>query len=368
MARCKIDKVAVRGVVCAVPGKPHNVDEFGAAFDPQEVEKIKSTVGLRQVYRVQEGQTAGDLCTEAANVLLIDLGWDRDSVDGLIMVTQCPDYVCPATACVVHGKLALSASTFAYDVNLGCSGYVYGLWMASQAIASGTAKRVVLLAGDTISRSLSPEDKSVAMLFGDAGTATALEFDVSASPMSYVLGTDGSGYANLIMRGGGFRMRPTPEAFARTKGEDGSVRSPMDLYMDGLAIFNFTLQRVGPLVSETLALQGWSAQQVDAFLFHQANAFMLKTLAKKMKLPTDRVPLNIGKYGNTSMSSIPLLMADDFSERLRGDKPQNLLLAAFGIGYSWAAVAATLSGIKTAKVISTEATAECLIHSTSAAS
>jgi len=357
LAHCRISNVAIRGVVCMVPGKPRKVEEFGGAFDAEEVQKIKNTVGLRQVYRVPPGQTAGDLCNEAANALLDDLGWDRNSVDGLIMVTQFPDYICPATACVAHGKLGLSVSAFAYDVNLGCSGYVYGLWMASQAVASGTAKRVLLLAGDTSSQVLSPEDKSVAMLFGDAGTATALEFDTSASVMSYMLGTDGTGYENLIVPAGGFRQRPTAEAFVRTKGNDGGVRSPMEIYMDGLAIFNFTLQRVGPLVRDTLELHGWETEQVDGFLFHQANGFMLTTLAKKMKLPIDRVPLNIGKYGNTSMSSIPLLLADDFSERLRESTPQNLLLAAFGIGYSWAAMATTLSRLTSAKVIGLEARA-----------
>jgi 3-oxoacyl-[acyl-carrier-protein] synthase-3 len=357
MAQCRISNAAIRGVVCAVPGEPHNVEEFGGAFDPVEVQKIKGAVGLRQVYRVQPNQTAGDLCTEAANALLDDLEWDRDSVDGLIMVTQCPDYVCPATACVVHGKLGLSPSTFAYDVNLGCSGYVYGLWMASQAVASGTAKRVLLLAGDTLSRVLSPDDKSVAMLFGDAGTATALEFDTSASIMSYIMGSDGAGYESLIIPAGGFRKRPTPETFVRSKGEDGAMRSPMDLYMDGLSIFNFTLQHVGPLVRDTLSLHGWKTEQVDGFLFHQANGFMLKTLMKKLKLPADRIPINIGKYGNTSVSSIPLLLADDFSARLGGDTPQHLLLAAFGIGYSWAAVATTLSGLKVARVISSQVAA-----------
>jgi 3-oxoacyl-[acyl-carrier-protein] synthase-3 len=273
------------------------------------------------------------------------------------MTTQTPDYICPATTCVVHGRLGLSASTFAYDVNLGCSGYVYGLWLASQAVASGTAKRVLLLAGDTLSRVLSPEDKSVAMLFGDAGTATALEFNTSASIMSYTMGSDGTGYENLMIPVGGFRLRPTPEAFVRTKGEDGAMRSPMDLYMDGLAVFNFTLQRVGPLVRDTLALHGWKTEQVDGFLFHQANGFMLNTLIRKLKLPADRVPINIGKYGNTSMSSIPLLLADDFSERLCGDTQQHLLLAAFGIGYSWAAVAITLFMLQVAKVIKLEVTA-----------
>jgi 3-oxoacyl-[acyl-carrier-protein] synthase-3 len=335
------------------------VEQFASAFGAEEVAKVKSTVGLRQLHRVGPHQTAGDLSVEAANALLTDLDWDPKSIDGVIMVTQFPDYFCPATACVVHGKLGLSASAFAFDVNLGCSGYVYGMWLASQAVASGTAKRVLLLASDTPSRVLSPEDKSVALLFGDAGTATALELEASALPMSYVLGSDGVGYENLIVRAGGFRMRPTPEAFDRIKCEDGNVRSPMELYMDGLAIFNFTLQRVPALVRDTLEAHGWEIGQVDGFLCHQANAFMLRTLGKKMKLPVDRMPINIGKYGNTSMCSIPLLLADDYSERVRGSEPQKLLLASFGVGYSWAALAATLGEFKTARVINTEVTTKC---------
>jgi 3-oxoacyl-[acyl-carrier-protein] synthase-3 len=349
-------------VVCAVPGIPHNIEEYGGAFDTHEIEKIKDAVGVRQVYRVDPGQTAGDLCMEAATTLLDDLGWDRYSVDGVIMVTQSPDYFCPATACVIHGKLGLNVSAFAYDVNQGCSGYVYGLWMAAQAISSGSAKRVLLLAGDTLSQTLSPEDKSVAMLFGDCGTATALELDSSTAALSFVLGSDGAGYQNLIIPGGAYRMRPTQKMFVRTKGEDGSMRSPLELYMDGIAIFNFTLERVSPLVTDVLELHGWGKEDVNGFLFHQANDFMLKTLVKKMKLPVDRVPLNIAKYGNTSMSSIPLLLADDFSKRLRSGTPQNLLLAAFGIGYSWAAVALVLSGIMCARVISTKVKASCTTH------
>lgn len=354
MAQCRISNVAIRGLVCAVPGEPHNVEEFGGAFDPQEVEKTKFTVGLRQLYRVKDGQTAGDLCAAAACALLDDLGWDRHSIDGVIMVTQFPDYFNPATACVIHGKLGLSSSCFAFDVNLGCSGYVYGLSIASQAIASGMARRVLLLAGDTPSLTISPEDKSVAMLFGDAGTATAIEFDECAAPIAFVLGSDGSGYKNLLVPAGAFRNRPTPDAFMRCKGVDGNVRSAMDTYMDGMEIFNFTLQRVGPLVNQVLELQGWTLEQVEAFVMHQANAFLLKTLIRKMKLPVDRVPINIGKYGNTSMCSIPLLLADDLREKVLGDIPYPMLLVGFGIGYSWGASAVTLSGLRTARVIQTE--------------
>ena len=139
----------------------------------------------------------------------------------------------------------------------------------------------------------------------------------------------------------------------------------MDLYMDGLAVFNFTLQRVAPLVRDTLALHGWTADDVDRYVFHQANAFMLKTLAKKLKLSEDKLPMNIGTYGNTSVSSIPLLLADKLSERICGQQPQKLLLAGFGIGYSWAAAALTLSGLKIAEVIRTKEGSSCLTSQTS---
>ena len=151
-------------------------------------------------------------------------------------------------------------------------------------------------------------------------------------------------------------MRPTPDTFVRSKGEDGNVRSAMDLFMDGLEIFNFTLRRVPPLLSRTLELHGWTKDQVDKFVMHQANAFLLKALAKKMRLPADRVPINIGKYGNTSLSSIPLLLADDLSDDIRGNRPKNLVMVAFGIGYSWSALTTTLSNVNTARVMSTEMT------------
>jgi 3-oxoacyl-[acyl-carrier-protein] synthase-3 len=349
LAQCRISDVAIRGVVCVVPGAPHDIEEFGDAFDPHEVEKIKKTVGLSSVHRVRAGQTTGDLAIEAANILIADMAWERDSIDGIILVTQTPDYTCPATACVVHGKLGLKTGAFAFDVNQGCSGYVYGLWLAVQTVSSGAAKRMILLGGDTPSRFISPLDKSVAMLFGDAGTATALEFEPLAPPLSFVLGSDGTGYENLFIPAGGFRSRPSVQSFERAVGIDGNLRSPMDLYMEGLAIFNFTLQRVPTLVKETLQFHGWEIPDVDGFLFHQANGFILKTLANK--LPLDRVPTNISKYGNSSVSSIPLLLADDWSKRVQSEQPQNLLLSGFGIGYSWAAAAITISNLKTAKVV-----------------
>lgn len=351
MAGTTIQGVAVRGVVCAVPGEPVSVYESGSAFSAAEIDQVAKTVGLRQTYRVPAGQTAGDLCIAAAEALLEDLGWDRASIDGVVLVTQNPDHFLPATACIAHGRLGLPDRAMAFDVGMGCSGYVYGLWMSAQFVSAGTCKRILLLAGDTPSQVISPEDKSVAMLFGDAGSATALEFDASAPPMSFVLGTDGSGAKNLVVPTGAFRQRPNPSHHERIADEDGSRRSPLELYMDGLAVFNFTLKRVPALVRDTIAQAGWDAAAIDAYLFHQANGFILGKIAKKLGLDEARVPVNIDRYGNTSMASIPLLMVDDLAARLTRPDATRVLMAAFGVGYSWAGAAVTLSGLHAARLV-----------------
>jgi 3-oxoacyl-[acyl-carrier-protein] synthase-3 len=223
--------------------------------------------------------------------------------------------------------------------------------MTAQFVASGACRRVLLLAGDTPSQAISSEDKSVAMLFGDAGSATALELDPSAPDIAFVLGTDGSGAQNLVIPAGGFRQRPLPEHHERVAGDDGSRRSPLELYMDGLAIFNFTLKRVPALVRDTLAQAGWQQDEVDAFLFHQANGFILGKIGKKLGLDPTRVPVNIDRYGNTSMASVPLLLVDDVADRIRSDDGARVLMAGFGVGYSWAGAAVQLARLESARLV-----------------
>jgi 3-oxoacyl-[acyl-carrier-protein] synthase-3 len=351
MAGATIKGVAVRGVVCAVPGEPVSVYESGRAFATADIDQVAKTVGLKETYRAAPGQTAGDLCLAAAEALLADLGWERDSVDGIILVTQNPDHFSPATACIVHGKLGLPDHAVAFDVGMGCSGYVYGLWMSSQFVAAGTCKRLLLLAGDTPSQAISSEDKSVAMLFGDAGSATALEFDAGAPDMAFVLGTDGTGAQNLVIPAGGFRQRAEPSHHERVVCDDGIRRSPLELQMDGLAIFNFTLKRVPTLVRDTLAQAGWESSDPDAYLFHQANGFILGKIAKKLGLDPERVPVNIDRYGNTSMASVPLLLVDDVADRVRAPGGARVLMAGFGVGYSWAGAAVTLRGLESARLV-----------------
>jgi len=342
-----LNNVAVRGVVAALPGDPMSIRDVESTLTPEEMDKVSATVGLKSLHRTTESQTAGDLCTLAARRLLEGLGWDPASDDGIFLVTQTPDHFLPATACIVHRELGLSDHCLAFDIALGCSGYVYGLWTAAQFVFTGSCKRVLLLAGDTISKLISPRDRSVSVLFGDAGSATALEFDPAASAMALVGGSDGSGAENLCVPAGAFRNPPSAETSADCTDEQGNTRSQQNLSMDGLAIFNFTLQRVPPLVNAVTQLRGWQIPEVDLYVFHQANGFILKKMAKKLNIRDEQAPVNIEKYGNTSMTSMPLVIADAAAERLRSPKPVKTVMAGFGVGYSWAALATEISNLMT---------------------
>ena len=347
MARCTINNVAIRGVVGALPGDPLSIRDVPSTLTVEEIEKVSATVGLRDLYRTSHLQTAGDLCISAARSLLAALRWDPASVDGIFVVTQTPDHFLPATAFIAHRELTLSEHCIAFDIGLGCSGYVFGLWTAAQFLVTGSCKRILLLAGDTISKLISPGDKSVAVLFGDAGSATALEIDAAAGPMAFVGGSEGTGAENLCVPGGAFRAMPCSEIFAEQTDEFGNTRSQRNLAMDGLAIFNFTLQRVPALVNAVTELRGWRMSEVDLFVFHQANGFMLKSIAKKLKLRDEQAPINIGRFGNTSMASMPLLMADSAAKRLRSSQPAKVVVVGFGVGYSWAALAMEMSNLVT---------------------
>jgi 3-oxoacyl-[acyl-carrier-protein] synthase-3 len=255
----------------------------------------------------------------------------------LVFVTQTPDYLLPATSYVLHHRLGLPSSCYALDINLGCSGYVYGLWVAA-SLMQNVKGNVLLLVGDTISRITAPQDQSVALLFGDAGTATALTPDADAPSMFFELGADGAGFNELIVRAGGFRNPCNPDTAVRTLREGQNIRSDQDLFMNGPEVFTFTLQRVPQLIKAVLHNAGRQIDEIDGFLFHQANRFMLEHLAKRIKLPAEKFAIALENYGNTSSASIPLaITTTQFRARIR-ESSLRLLLAGFGVGFSWAAV------------------------------
>jgi 3-oxoacyl-[acyl-carrier-protein] synthase III len=271
------------------------------------------------------GLCSTDLCFDAAETLLESLRWPRESVDGLIMVTQTPDYFMPSSSCLLHKRLGLTDRCAAFDVGLGCSGYPYGLWLASMMARSGDVKRVLLLHGETPTHYAGESDRAVSLLFGDAGSATAIERNADAAAAWYfTLQTDGSGFGDLIVNAGGFRDR-----FNRDSREH-YVR------MNGASIFNFTIKVIPPLIEDTLRLAGKSTDDVDYYLFHQSNAFIIRHLIRTCQLPADRVPIVLERFGNAGGPSVPLSITQGIGDTA-GRGSLSVMLLGYGAGLSWGA-------------------------------
>ena len=327
MSRSSVAGFRVAGVSTCVPPRvvSNQADDLG--YDPIEVRKVVAMAGVRERRVVDAGVTSADLCFEAAESLLQRLGWERNSVTGLIFVTQTPDYWLPSTSCVVHQWLGLSDECAAFDLGLGCSGYPYGLYLAATMLRAGGQQRILILHGETPSRFVDPSDHATTLLFSDAGSATALE----ASPDGvghFCLHTDGAGHAGLIIRGGAFRDR-----FPANQRD-------LSLQMDGAGIFNFTIKRVPALVRDALELSGRSVDQIDNFIFHQSNRFIMKHLMKKCGLPEDRVPLTLEDMGNCGGPSVPVTMTRALPAHR--EKPLELMLLGYGVGLSWGAAVLSL--------------------------
>jgi 3-oxoacyl-[acyl-carrier-protein] synthase-3 len=264
------------------------------------------------------------LCLAAARQVLAQLAWEPATIDCLIMVTQSPDYFQPSTACVLHKDLGLSDRCAAFDVGLGCSGYTYGLWLAAMMLDNPSFKRVLVLHGETPSRFADPENRTVGLLFGDAGSATAIEAGTGSTEEKwwFSMYTDGTGYRDLIIEAGGFRNR-----FA----ED---RKKHYLTMNGAGIMNFTLKRVPSLINDTLNAASIGADAVDYFILHQSNRFIIGHLAKKCNVPEAKLPLTLWDYGNTGGPSVPLTITEGKLTR-PSDRGLMLLMVAYGVGLSW---------------------------------
>jgi 3-oxoacyl-[acyl-carrier-protein] synthase-3 len=336
MSQAILSNVRICGVASAVPERTVEPSEFYATFGETEVNKIVQSTGVARRHATQTLCTS-DLTFAAAKRLLDELQWDPATIGALIFVSQTPDYLLPATSCVLHERLGLSKNCAAFDINLGCSGYTYGLWTIASLMQASSIPRALLLVGDTSSRTVSPLDRATVLLFGDAGTATALEWAEQGDSLHAVWGTDGTGYRHIIQPAGMFRQPGTEATSSRTAREGNNIRSEEDTYMNGAEVFNFTLREVPKLIQQTLDLAQCTAEQVDGFVFHQANLFMLNHLAKKMKIGPAQMPLSIREYGNNSSASIPLSLSVGMPQL--GKQSCQLVLVGFGVGLSWAAIA-----------------------------
>jgi 3-oxoacyl-[acyl-carrier-protein] synthase-3 len=344
MKASHVDGVRLAAVASAVPSSAVSLEDDAKVFGTEEMVKISQSTGIARRHVARRGICTSDLCVAAAERLFAENPTWRKTVDATILVTQTPDYYFPASSCSVHSRLRLQQDCAAFDVNLGCSGYTYGMWMASHLISSGAASRVLLLAGDTASQSVGCKDRATRPIFGDGGTASIVEASPSASRMWFRHGTDGSGQNHILAAAGAFRLPRSPLTEVATTHDDGNDRSLNDGYMNGPEVFLFTLSCVPRLLKTTLADASWSLEDVDAIVLHQANAFMLKHVAKNMKIPADKLPLSLGEYGNTSSASIPITMTTQLPEKLASGK-KRLVLAGWGVGLSWCSVALEVENV-----------------------
>ena len=302
-----------------------------------EVSKIAKGIGVSVRHIANDDITAGDMAVEAAKKMFAEYEIKPGDVDFVIFATQTQDHFLPATACLIQNRLGIPTSAGAFDFDLGCSGYVYGLAMANSFVGSGLAKNVLLLTGDTLTRLMHNEDNN-RILFGDAGSATLISENGFAEIGNFEKGTDGSGADCLIVKNGA--ARHLAHTGAETIDEEGNMRRDDYFYMNGETVFNFTIDRVPLLVKNTLEVNGLTSEDINYYVFHQANKFMLNTIRKVCLLPKDKFYVNLETTGNTTSTTIPLGLKDCLEKGAinSGDK---VMIAGFGVGLSWAGTVLT---------------------------
>jgi len=306
--------------------------DLESEFDGWKAVKVEKKTGIRERRVAGEGETALDLGLKAAQKTLKD--FDRSQIDFLFFCTQSPDYFLPTSACILQDKLNLGQHIGAMDFNLGCSGFVYGLSLAKGLIAAGVAKNILLVTAETYNKHIHPKDKGNRTIFGDGAAAAIIQESEEPGILEFSLGTDGSGYDQLIVPNGGLRNPYDPRAQEVTD-KSGNVRSQNNLYMNGPEIFNFTIKAVPQIFEETLAKNGLTLDELDYVIFHQANLYMIEYLRKKIQIPEEKFYKNMLLTGNTVSSTIPIALKEALNEGLV-KKGYKVMLLGFGVGYSWA--------------------------------
>lgn len=314
---------AIKAIEYYVPETILSNEMLEKAFPDFSSEKMLMKTGIKQRYISGEDETAVDMAIQAATKLFFSSEVEKTDIDFILFCTQTPDYLLPTSACIIQDRLALNKNVGAFDFNLGCSGYVYGLSIARSLIESGQAKNILLLTGDTYTKLLDPDDRSVRIIFGDAATATWVGGVKADFPFisRAQYGTDGSGQSNLYVHGGGMRHK-------------NDTHIDPYLRMKGPEIFEFTLDVVPKICQKLIEKESLSFNDLEMFVFHQANRFMLDHLRKKMGIPADKFLISMDMCGNTVSSSIPIALKNNIDEV---SQLRRVLLCGFGVGYSWGA-------------------------------
>lgn len=325
--------IKLSGLSVSVPKQKISNHDYPFATIKEKDLFIKTT-GIENRRIAPEGLTASDLCFEAAQKLLHETNSNESEIGVLIFVTQTPDWIIPPTAIRLQHRLGLSKACMALDINLGCSGYVYGLSVISSLLKSTGAKKGLLLVGDVSSSVVSEKDKSTSPIFSDAGSATLLEVCDGENKFHFSLHNDGAGYNAIIIPDGGMKTKFSNASVEFQKISEGIERNKTHLIMNGVDVFNFSLREVAPDVNQLLEYCGKQTKDVDYFVFHQANLLMNEAIRKKLALEPEKVPYSLKDFGNTSSASIPLTLVTQLEDKLTNEK-LSLLLAGFGVGLSW---------------------------------
>lgn len=313
-------------------------EDLSTRFPGLKIDDLTRLTGVRERHIAADGETAADMAVSAAERLFAEHHIDRGTIDFILFNTQWSDYITPASACIIQDRLRIPTSAGALDLSQGCTGYIYGLSVAKGLIESGSARRVLLLTSDTITRSIHPMDRSNQAIFGDAAAATlisASDHEEGPTIGRFIFGTDGSGYQEIIIRQGGARY-PLPRYQSADYTDNyGNIRNDACFYMNGAAIFSFSVKIVPEILARTLEANHLRQDNIDFFIFHQANQIILETILKKNRIPAEKSIISLENWGNTVSSTIPVALYHALKES-RIKKGNKVLLAGFGVGLSWA--------------------------------
>jgi 3-oxoacyl-[acyl-carrier-protein] synthase-3 len=331
-------KAYIKHISYVLPDTILSNEDLNKEFPEWSVDKISEKTGIHNRPIAAPEILSSDLGVEASEKLFRDYNIDRSTIDYIILCTQSPDYYLPTTACLLQTRLGLPTSCGAIDINQGCSGYIYGLGLSKALIETGQARNVLFITAETYSKFIHPKDKSIRSIFGDAAACTLITLAdrTDAGIFNFCYGTDGSGANNLIVKGGGLRERNNQKLNEEFVDAFGNTRTEASLYMNGQDIFSFTLRSVPQLIKDVLAKNELTPEQIDLFILHQANKFMLEALRKKIGIPDDKFFIHLENCGNTVSSTIPIAIHEAIGSGKT--KPgSTILLAGFGVGYSWGA-------------------------------
>jgi 3-oxoacyl-[acyl-carrier-protein] synthase-3 len=336
MAIFEIPDIKIAGLAAIVPKNEISNMDYKWISEKERLQLIKVT-GIEKRRAVVGLVATSDLCMVAAEKLIEELNWDKKDIDILIFVTQSRDYLIPSTSTIIQDRLGLPKSCIAMDISMGCSGYVYGLSVITSLMKTSGIKKGLLLVGDITTINASYRDKSTYPLFGDAASVTALEYSEKCGDFKFNLQTDGSGHKAIMIPDGGMRNFVDSNSLKFKRYSKGVIRKRIQLALDGIEVFNFSLREVSPNVKALIEFAEENIDNFDSFVFHQANMLINESIRKRLKLPKEKVPYTLSKYGNTSSGSIPLTMVSELREELR-NKKMKLLLSGFGVGLSWGSV------------------------------